>query len=102
VQVSSALAGAFKGGEREQLRSQVFRPSHALPDYTIEEAGEYELNVMQTIEDANKAAIAESGIKPKDPDESDDEEAEMKARNWDDWKDENPRGQGNRTLKPLR
>lgn len=102
MQVSASLTGAFKGGEREQLRAEVFRPSHALPEYTIEEAGEYELNVMQTIEDANKAALAASGVEPKDADASDDEEAEMKARNWEDWKDENPRGQGNRTLKPLR
>jgi hypothetical protein len=33
-------------------------------------------------------------------DDSDDEESEYKARAWDDWKDEHPRGAGNKKLTP--
>ncbi|KAE8723182.1 PP2A regulatory subunit TAP46 [Hibiscus syriacus] len=37
---------------------------------------------------------------PSEDDEDDDDAAQEKARAWDDWKDDNPRGAGNKKLTP--
>ncbi|KAF5732429.1 PP2A regulatory subunit TAP46 [Tripterygium wilfordii] len=36
----------------------------------------------------------------EDEDEDDDDDAVQKARPWDDWRDDNPRGAGNKKLTP--
>eukprot|EP00958_Prasinococcus_capsulatus_P023453 scaffold3464_cov406-Prasinococcus_capsulatus_cf.AAC.14 len=38
--LAAVMAGLSVGGERERLHQSVFRPSHILPTYTIEQAGE--------------------------------------------------------------
>ena len=37
--LAAVMAGLSVEGERERLRQNVFRPSHILPTYTIEQAG---------------------------------------------------------------
>ncbi|CAM6083092.1 unnamed protein product [Calypogeia fissa] len=93
--------------ERERMVAEVFQPSHRLPTMSIEEAGLAEMNIMREWNEKNQKIFDEANTswhndgKKKD-DDSDDEAAEYKARDWDDWKDENPRGAGNSALKPVR
>ncbi|KAH9325988.1 hypothetical protein KI387_006166, partial [Taxus chinensis] len=90
--------------EREQIAAQVFQLRHRLPTMSIEEAGMREMEMMnkwqeQTakhLEGANSSWFR-NGQKDAT---SDDEAAEDKARAWDDWKDDNPRGAGNKKLTP--
>lgn len=78
---------------RQRLRDGVFRPDHNLPTMTIDEYLEEEKRRGGIIEGGG----AQSGIRPE-PNEDDfakaDEET-MKARAWDEFKEDNPRGSGN-------
>ncbi|KAL2006179.1 hypothetical protein VTN00DRAFT_9833 [Thermoascus crustaceus] len=77
---------------RTQLQKGVFRPGHNLPTMTIEEYLE---------EEKRRGGIVEGGNQPtteKEADEDDMDKADeetMKARAWDEFKEENPRGSGN-------
>lgn len=82
-----------------------------MPTMCIEDAGLTEMNIMNDWQEQTKKAIEEASTswhndKPlwqKDEDDEDgdeDEEAVMKARAFDDWKDDNPRGAGNKKLTP--
>ena len=77
---------------------------------SIEEAGLTEMNMMnqwqertaKMMEEANSAWYKDNrkpGPSNEDEDE-DDDAAQEKARAWDDWKDDNPRGAGNKKLTP--
>lgn len=58
---------------------------------TVEEWGEYEYKLMKERETQQQNKTTK---KPNE--ESDEEEEEtLKKRNWDDWKDEHPKGSGN-------
>ncbi|KAJ9222227.1 hypothetical protein DTO169C6_5356 [Paecilomyces variotii] len=77
---------------RTQLRQGVFKPSHNLPTMTIEDYLEEEKRRGGIIEGGEQ-----SGVAPE-PDEDNLEKADeetMKARAWDEFKEENPRGSGN-------
>lgn len=77
--------------KREQFKDQVFRPGHNLPTMTIEEYLEKEIsrgNFLSQKDNASKKEIT-----------SDDEEELYKQRQMDDFKDDNPRGWGNRMNK---
>jgi len=89
---------------RETIREQIFRPSWRQPTMSIEEYAEIE---MQRALDKEKReaelrkenpevmsldALHEQGL---EDDEDKMDQAIVKARNWDDWKDENPKGRGN-------
>lgn len=71
---------------------------------SIEQAGLREMEIMNKWQEMNKKLIEESNSswhKDGPRTASDDEEAaEEKARAWDDWKDDNPRGAGNKKLTP--
>lgn len=69
---------------RSEIRSKVMGTGQVLPSMTVEEYLNYEL--------ANGKLL-----KPEEekPDSETDSEDELKARLWDDWKDENPKGSGN-------
>ena len=76
---------------RQRLQNGVFRPSHNLPTMTIDEYLE---------EEKRRGGIIEGvGEQPaKEVDEDDFEAADretIKAREWDEFKEENPRGSGN-------
>jgi hypothetical protein len=77
---------------------------------SIEEAGLKEMEIMnkwqernaELMEEANSAWYKDnpkSKLSEEDDDE-DDDAAVQKARAWDDWKDDHPRGAGNKKLTP--
>ncbi|XP_008458711.2 PP2A regulatory subunit TAP46 [Cucumis melo] len=97
--------------ERERLAAQVFQPGFRLPTMSIEEAGLREMEMMNKwqestakyIEEANSAWHKDNTRKPGpsvEDEDDDDDAAQEKARAWDDWKDDNPRGAGNKKLTP--
>ena len=78
---------------RQRLQQGVFRPDHSLPTMTIDEYLDEERRRGGIIEGGG----AQSGIRPE-PDEDDLDKADqetMKARAWDEFKEDNPRGAGN-------
>ncbi|KAI3987973.1 hypothetical protein MKX01_021087 [Papaver californicum] len=106
----SRMGGRFTS-ERERLAAQVFQPGHRLPTMSIEEAGLKEMEMMSKWQEMNLKLYEEATTSwhierpkpgaPTDEDEEEDEEAShQKAVAWDDWKDDNPRGAGNKKLTP--
>lgn len=106
-----SLTGGRFTSERERLAAQVFQPGHRLPTMSIEEAGLKEMEMMNKWQEMNLKLYEEATTSwhterpkpgaPTDEDEEEDEEAShQKAVAWDDWKDENPRGAGNKKLTP--
>ena len=78
---------------RQRLRDGVFRPDHSLPTMTIDEYLEEEKRRGGMIEGGGE----QSGV-PAEPDEDNYEKADMetmKARDWDQFTEANPRGSGN-------
>jgi len=79
--------------KRQQLQQGVFRPSHNLPTMSIDEYLEEERRRGGIIEGGGP----QSGM-PPEPDEDNYEKtdaATMKARAWDEFVEENPKGAGN-------
>lgn len=78
-------------GSRADLARGVFRPGHNLPTMSIDEYLE---------EERRRGGILEGGTDPPKK-AADDEDMDAvdretyKARDWDDFKDDNPRGSGN-------
>lgn len=91
--VGSGLTG------RAAVAAGVFRPSHALPTYTVEEWGEFEAAraTDKAAADGAAKAAAAAAAAAEDPDRDDAvaDRDTMAAREWDDWKGENNRGSGN-------
>ncbi|TGJ79493.1 hypothetical protein E0Z10_g9277 [Xylaria hypoxylon] len=80
-------------GDRQELQRGVFRPGHNLPTMSIDEYLEEERRRGGIIEGGGEA----SGRQPE-PDEDNMEKADaetMKAREWDEFQESNPRGSGN-------
>ncbi|KAF2121560.1 TAP42-like protein [Lophiotrema nucula] len=78
---------------RQNLKKNVFRPDHNLPTMTIDEYLEEEKRRGGMIEGGGE----QSGIRPE-VDEDDLEKADeetLKARAWDEFKEDNPKGSGN-------
>ncbi|KAF4541667.1 TAP42-like protein [Lasiodiplodia theobromae] len=78
---------------RQRVQQGVFRPDHSLPTMTIDEYLDEERKRGGIIEGGGE----QSGMQPE-PDEDNMEKADaetMKARAWDDFKDDNPKGAGN-------
>jgi len=79
-----------------------------MPTMSIEEAGLKEMEIMnkwqernvKLMEEANSSWHNDRKSKPGEDDDEDDDAAQEKARAWDDWKDDNPRGAGNKKLTP--
>jgi immunoglobulin-binding protein 1 len=92
--------------KREEIKSKVFRPSWNQPTMTLEQLGEIEYKQAMEREERQKQAEAERVHEPKRyndllrdglEDDSNLVDASAKLdRDWDDWKDENPRGSGNK------
>lgn len=77
--------------KRTQLRQGVFRPDHSLPTMSIEEYLEEEHKRGGIVQGGNNA-------EPPRPDEDDLDAADaatMKAREWDEFVEANPKGSGN-------
>ncbi|TPX48020.1 hypothetical protein SeLEV6574_g02289 [Synchytrium endobioticum] len=79
--------------KREELRRGVFRPSWNLPTMTIEEYLDLEAergNILHGTGDDNlKKEVDDLDYEAQD-------QETLKARDWDDFKDANPKGSGNR------
>ncbi|KAF9188049.1 hypothetical protein BGZ50_001565 [Haplosporangium sp. Z 11] len=79
--------------KKAEMMKGVFRPGHSLPTMTIEQY------LDQEIERGNFLSGGTEEPKKKEADDNDEEaiNAEtIKARNWDDFKDDNPKGWGNK------
>ncbi|CAN4089758.1 unnamed protein product [Withania somnifera] len=107
----ASLVGMNPTTERERIAAQVFQPHYRLPTMSIEEAGLAEMNMMNKWQERNVKLMEEANSSwyndgPKmrpgedEEEEDDDNAAQEKARAWDDWKDDNPRGAGNKKLTP--
>ncbi|KAL8740729.1 MAG: hypothetical protein Q9190_006598 [Brigantiaea leucoxantha] len=78
---------------RQQIRDGVFRQDHALPTMTIDEYLEEEKRRGGMIDGGGE----QSGVRQQ-PDEDNVEKADqetMKAREWDEFVEANPKGSGN-------
>ncbi|GMJ13605.1 2A phosphatase associated protein of 46 kD [Hibiscus trionum] len=103
-----SLIGGSLTSERERMAAQVFQPAYRMPTMSIEEAGLREMEMMNKWQERNAKMFEEANSawykdKPKmgpSEDDEDDDAAQEKARAWDDWKDDNPRGAGNKKLTP--
>ncbi|KAK6155573.1 hypothetical protein DH2020_009821 [Rehmannia glutinosa] len=105
----ASLVGKNPTSEREKMAAQVFQPHYRLPTMSIEEAGLKEMEIMNKWQEMNTKLIEEANsswhndnklLRPSEEDDDDDDAAQDKARAWDDWKDDNPRGAGNKKLTP--
>ncbi|KAF8042854.1 hypothetical protein BT93_A1242 [Corymbia citriodora subsp. variegata] len=105
----ASLVNGSLTSERERMAAQVFQPGHRMPTMSIEEAGLKEMQMMQNfqertakfMEEANSAWYKEKKQPgPVEDEDEDDDAAQEKARALDDWKDDNPRGAGNKKLTP--
>ncbi|KAI3756935.1 hypothetical protein L6452_04467 [Arctium lappa] len=101
----ASLVGGGLTSERERMAAQVFQPGHRLPTMSIEEAGLKEMEIMNKWQERTAKMIEEAMTswhndkwKPRGSggDDDDDDDAQDKARAFDDWKDDNPRGAGNK------
>eukprot|EP00761_Pharyngomonas_kirbyi_P010608 gb/GECH01010628.1/.p1 GENE.gb/GECH01010628.1/~~gb/GECH01010628.1/.p1 ORF type:complete len:372 (+),score=126.11 gb/GECH01010628.1/:1-1116(+) len=90
---SNATDSNQQAFDRQQMREQVFMhrnpPTQSLDSYAQEE--------MQRLQEAQQReaeqAAAEQEIDPDDEEETDRQT--YRSRDWDNWKDANPRGAGN-------
>ncbi|KAL7464811.1 hypothetical protein ACHAXS_010585 [Conticribra weissflogii] len=91
---------------RQQIADTVFRPHWNLPTMSLSELAERERAEAIQRGEAQKQAEEQAKFRPRRYDqlvrdgmEDDDELVEASAkldRDWDDWKEENPRGSGNK------
>ncbi|CAG8532622.1 11153_t:CDS:2, partial [Dentiscutata erythropus] len=79
--------------QREAIKERVFRPSWRLPTMTIDEYLEQEAQRGNIIQGGGEKSKSKTEV---DDDEKAIDEETYKAREWDEFKDSNPRGWGNR------
>ncbi|CAJ1906214.1 unnamed protein product [Cylindrotheca closterium] len=105
TQVTKSATGQLQFN-RSEVRSKVFQPGWNQPTMSLEELGEREYHEAMEREERSKLAEAENMNKPRrykelvrDGMEDNKELVDASAkldRDWDDWKDQNPRGSGNK------
>jgi len=83
------------GGRRVELAQQVFRPGFNMATITPEEAVAAEISNGRMVKGPGGAASAKKGDSENEDEDVDNEEKLCSTRNWDDFKDDNPRGWGN-------
>ncbi|KAG0261265.1 hypothetical protein BG011_001153 [Mortierella polycephala] len=79
--------------KKAEMMKGVFRPGHSLPTMSIEQY------LDQEIERGNFLSGGTEEPKKKEADDNDEEAVNaetIKARDWDDFKDDNPKGWGNK------
>mmetsp|Transcript_5516 Transcript_5516/g.6070 ORF Transcript_5516/g.6070 Transcript_5516/m.6070 type:complete len:333 (-) Transcript_5516:115-1113(-) len=98
MQVFHIPAGGFGNYQaqidmKQDVLDRVFKPGHNLPTMSLEEFAEME------VKEAMERSEKEKNI-PKENSDSEDEEVSdrktYKARHWDDWRDNNEKGAGNK------
>lgn len=72
---------------KQDLKLKVFGTGQVLPSMSVEEYLDYEL--------ANGKMMKEEVKDEKNDSDSDSSDEELEKRQWDDWKDDNPKGSGN-------
>ncbi|KAI8081628.1 TAP42-like protein [Halteromyces radiatus] len=78
--------------KRQQIKNQVFQPGYNLPTMTIDEYLQQEMdrgNIIKGGEEPKKEEIDDNDYDALDAET-------MKQRDWDEFKEANPRGWGNR------
>ena len=80
-------------GKRQELRDGVFRPDHSLPTMTIDEYLEEERRRGGMIDGGGPQSQVQPQVDEDDMEAADRET--MKAREWDEYVEANPRGSGN-------
>ncbi|KAJ3204596.1 hypothetical protein HDU82_005732 [Entophlyctis luteolus] len=83
--------------KREEFQKGVFRPGHILPTMTVDEFLANEFARGNIISGGGK--VPEKKEPDTDGNEALEEAETLKARAWDDFKDANPKGWGNRMNK---
>lgn len=83
---------------RQQLARDVFKQPHIVATYTPEEAAEMDMAAGRYLSGGGNDPGKDDDDKDEDADADDDDKV-RKAREWDDWKDDNPKGAGNRSRK---
>ena len=78
---------------RQRLKDGVFKPDHALPTMTIDEYLEEERRRGGIIDGGADKTSGTAYVNEDDVDRADAQT--MKAREWDDFVEANPRGSGN-------
>ena len=78
--------------KRQEILDGVFRPGHNLPTMSLDEYLDAEFEKGNIISGGGAQPVVE----PVELTEEAEEAAMYKARNWDDYKDDNPRGWGNK------
>ncbi|KAI5300320.1 hypothetical protein KEM55_008211 [Ascosphaera atra] len=79
--------------KRTELRQGVFRPGHNLPTMSIDEYLDEERRRGGIIEGGGEASGQPAEVDEDDLEKADEET--YKARYWDEFKEENPKGAGN-------
>ncbi|KAJ1976168.1 Type 2A phosphatase-associated protein 42 [Dimargaris xerosporica] len=84
--------------QREELRAGVFKPSWRLPTMSVDQYLELERQRGGIIEGGGQEPSEDNGHREAqlDADAQAQDAETMKQRQWDDFKDDNPRGWGNR------
>jgi hypothetical protein len=105
TQITKDAAGQLQV-RREEIRGGVFRPGWNQPTMSLDELAEREVRDALERERRQRAAEAQAALGPRrygqllrDGLEDDAGLVDASAdvdRKWDDWKDENPRGSGNK------
>lgn len=100
-----AVTGQLKM-QKEEIRSKVFQPGWNQPTMTLQELGELELKQAREREERQKVVEAQNKNAPRRYDQLVKDGLEDNAdlvdasaqldRDWDNFKDENPRGCGNK------
>lgn len=80
-------------GTRQSVQNGVFGPDHSLPTMTIDEYLAEEKRRGGMIDGGGQQSQAREYVDEDDMERAD--EAIMKARNWDEYVEENPKGAGN-------
>jgi len=88
-QIANSLTELEK---RQQIANDVFKLGWTQPTKSLEQALQDEIAAGGLL----KGGTTDAKPKEKDDDEEDDDEKVRKARKWDDFKDNNPAGWGNR------
>jgi len=83
--------------QRETINSRVFLPGYPTHTLTPEQWADQQMKLGLLPTQTNNNVSNEK--KKEDEDEKENEEATLKSRTWDDWKDENTRGSGNKNDK---
>ncbi|KAI9230075.1 MAG: TAP42-like protein [Piptocephalis tieghemiana] len=82
--------------QRQEVRDGVFRPSWRLPTMTIDEYLEEEQRRGNIISGGGPESAKSEEKDENDVDDATADAATLKAREWDEYKDANPTGWGNR------